>query len=285
VSSETKPLTREMVDEQMNLPPSPTERALSQKRVSFLRERFDAGLFHPPHWVQAIVAGKKMRANGMHSSTMLSKLNGSFPDHMKVHLDVFECPDMASLAMLFRQFDARQSARSPTDVAGAYQGLRPELALVGRHIAKLGAEAITWYRQYVAEEDDVPRGDDRYVVFNREQNHPFLQWVGELFGSAKVPPELGKPPVFAALYATFSVDKDAADDFWREVANGGREFSEDYPTTTLAAWLSEAHHKDFEVKPKGMYQGCIYAWNAVRQGKTALGSIKCDVKKALYKVM
>ena len=285
ISSETKPLTPELVAEQLALPASPTERMLSKKRVTFLRGRFDAGLFHPPHWVQALVASQRMRANGMHSATMLSELNGNFPTDMKVHIDLFECKDMDSLAMLFQQFDARQSARTPDDIAGAYQGLRAELNPVGRRVGKLGVEAVAWYRQWVSEKDKILRGDDRYVLFNEQEIHPYLLWIGELFGEGKVPAELALAPVFAAMYATYESDRDAADDFWREVTEDGRDGAEDnFPTNRLAEWLKEVHAGDFEVKPRGLYQGCIYVWNAMREGKTSISSIKCDIKKSLYKV-
>ena len=38
-----------------------------------------------------------------------------------------------------------------------------------------------------------------------------------------------------------------------------------------------------ELKPANLYQGCIFAWNAFREGKT-ITAIKYDTKKGLYPV-
>jgi hypothetical protein len=38
-----------------------------------------------------------------------------------------------------------------------------------------------------------------------------------------------------------------------------------------------------ELKPASLYQGCIFAWNAFREGKT-ITAIKYDTKKGLYRV-
>jgi hypothetical protein len=73
---------------------------------------------------------------------VLSELNGHFPKDLKVHLDTYEVDDNDGLALLFRQFDSRKSGRTPTDVAGAYQGLHEELKDVPRASAKLAVEAI-----------------------------------------------------------------------------------------------------------------------------------------------
>jgi hypothetical protein len=282
VKSETLPLTRGLVDDMRTLPASPTERECNQKRVDFLRDRLYAGLFHPPHWVKAVVDGITYRANGQHSSSMLVAVDGRFPEGMFVHVDTFECTNMDALALLFRQFDERKSARSPADVAGAYQGLESNLDDVPRYLGKLAVEGMVWFRKNVSRRDGTPVGDDRYVLFNEEDEHPFIQWFGSLF-SGRVRP-LMHQPVIAAIYATYNVDADAADDFWREVVAGGREYEETSPTSVLYDWLERYQDREFTVKPKQLYQGAIYAWNALRDGKKEIRDIKTDTKKNLPQV-
>ena len=282
ISSDTVPLTKALVDEMQALPPSPTERECSHKRKQFLRDRLNAGLFHPPHWVKAVVEGVTYRANGQHSSRMLAEANGSFPEGLKAHVDVFECDGMDGLALLFRQFDDRQSGRTPADVAGAYQGLEHDLADVPRFIGKLAVEAICWHRRNVKKQESTPNGDDRYVVFHEQQEHAFIKWVGDIFDGKY--PTLMKPPIFAAIYATYLSDVDAADDFWREIITGGREYEDEYPTTVLADWYQRHHDHEFDVKPRQLYQGAIYAWNALRDGKVQIRDIKSDIKKHLMQV-
>jgi hypothetical protein len=282
VRSETVPLTLELVEEMRTLPPSPTERELNPKRVDHLREKVAAGLFHPPQWVKATVDGVTYRANGQHTSEMLSKLNGEFPTGLSVHIDYFECTSIDGLALLFRQFDDRRSARSPADIAGAYQGLQSDLDQLPRHIAKLGVEGIVWKRRYV-DVLPVPSGDDKYEVFNDQDEHPFLLWLGDVL-SIKTP-EMMSPSIVGAMRATFDADADDADRFWREVARGGPDFdSDDAPSAVLDDWLKRIKEKEFEMKPVQIYQGCIYAWNAIREGKTTLRDIRADIRKGMHRV-
>jgi len=282
VRSETLPLTRELAEAMYKMPPSPTERELNSKRVEHLREKLLAGLFHPPYWVKAIVDGKEYRANGQHSSAMLVQANGAFPEGLVAHLDTFECSGMDALALLFRQFDDRKSARSPAEIAGAYQGLQSDLDELPRHIGKIGVEGICWYRQYVAALP-VKRGDDKYEIFNDADEHPFLLWLGQVL-SIKTP-EMMRPPVVAAMYATYKGSEEDAGKFWREVAKGGPDYDEDTPSAVLDDWLKRLKEGEFEVKPPQVYQGSIFAWNAFREGKTSLRDIKCDIRKGMHRVL
>jgi hypothetical protein len=71
-----------------------------------------------------------------------------------------------------------------------------------------------------------------------------------------------------------------------QVARGGVEYEESHPTTVLDAWLkvaTESKVQKRELKPAHFYQGCIFAWNAYREGK-AITSIKFDTKKGLIAV-
>lgn len=282
ISSETVPLTREFAQQHRNLPPSPTERDLSARRVAFLRERLLAGLFHTPHWVVVDLNGRKMRANGQHSSEMLCQLSDAeFPQGLSVHYDVFGADSMDGVVLAFRQFDDRRSARTPLDISGAYQGNITELSEVPRHTGKLGIEGTAFYRAKVLGEV-VPKGDDIYGLFNDPSLYPFLLWLGKMFLTKS---DLQFVPVVAAMFATYSVDCDAADVFWGEVAQGGRDYTEDtYPTNVLADWLHRWREGEFPVKGLQVYQGCIYAWNAFRQDKT-IRDIRSDVKKALLRVL
>ncbi len=68
--------------------------------------------------------------------------------------------------------------------------------------------------------------------------------------------------------------------FGPEVARGGVEYEDNHPTTVLDAWLkaaTEIKGQKRELKPAHFYQGCIFAWNAYRGGKT-ITSIKFDTK-------
>jgi hypothetical protein len=277
INSEVKTLTPELAQEFRDMEPSPTERDLNPGRVRHLKEKAEKGWLVTFHWGVARMGDRRMRMNGQHSSAMLSSLNGSFPDGLKVHLDEYEVGGFPGLANLFRQFDDRKSGRSTGDVAGAYQGLIPELKNVPKPTAKLGAEGICWYLRTV-EAAEATSGDGQYTLFNNSMYHPFLQWLGELF-TIKTP-ELKRAQIVSAMYATFLANQEAAKTFWTTVARGGVEFEDDAPETTLDNWLKDAREKKArqQLKPGHYYQGCIYAWNAHREEKT-LKAIKYDTQK------
>ena len=284
ISSETVPLTPELAEEFREMEPSPTEREVSPNRLKYLQERAGAGQLINFNWVRAKLGNKVLRMNGRHSSTVVSGMNGSFPRDLYVHLDTYEVPDKAGLAVLFRQFDARQSSRTALDVSGAYQMLHESLFGVAKPVAKLAVEGVRWYRGQV-EKAPVPNGDDVFNLFDETALHGFVQFLGHLF-SIKTP-ELKSPPIVGAIYATCIANDAAARSFWLEVARGGNEMEENSPTTRLDAWLKSLRDSD-EPKPEKVgrgqvYQGCIFAWNAYRAEKP-IKEIKYDTRKGYFPV-
>ena len=283
VKAEVRELTPELAEEFRNLEASPTERELSPARMKHLKTKAEAGQLVTFHWSVAKLGNKRLRMNGQHSSNMLCGLNGDFPKGLKVHIDEYEVPNKPSLALLFRQFDDRKSNRSPSDVAGAYQGLYEELHDVPRGAAKMAVEGACWYDRYV-EGLPAPTGDDQYVRLGEPGLHEFIRWVGELF-SVKTP-ELRRQTIVAAMYGTWVKNEREARKFWTEVARGGEEFAENAPSTTLDAWLKamvEKRGAKDELRPANYYQGCIFAWNAYREEKT-IQAVKFDTRKGLYNV-
>ena len=286
VKSENKPLTRELALEFKALTPSPTERELNGTRVVYLKEKVDAGLAIPFNWSKVMHKGNgnaEIRMNGQHSSTVLSSYEESvFPSNLTVHLDSYEVETDDDLALLFRQFDDRKSSRSPGDVAGAYQGLQPDLQKVPRSSAKIAVEGIGFWGKEV-EGVKGYKGDDVYTIMSKPMYHPFIKWIGDLFDIKT--PELKRVPIVAAMYATFDKNEEDARKFWADVARGGREYEDNHPTTVLDAWLKalKENGKAEKMKPGDYYQGCIYAYNAFFEGKT-IRDIKHDWKKGLLTV-
>ena len=115
--SETFPITRELASTYATMVPSPTERQFSEKRLKFLHDRYIAQQFIPCQWASVWLGGTQLRMNGQHSSAMLSKLPDPFPGDLKAHIDEYAAESPEDMVELFRQFDARESARSPGDVA------------------------------------------------------------------------------------------------------------------------------------------------------------------------
>src|SRR5262245_34415879 len=250
--SETRPLTKDLAERFRNLMPSPTERAFDEARAKMLREKAQAGQLIAFNWATAKFGDREFRMNGQHSSAVLCELNGSFPEGLKVHLDSYEVDSKEGLARLFRQLDNRKSGRTPTDVAGAYQGLYEALKDVPRGAAKLAVEGANWYRRNV-EALPAASGDDVYTLFGDESLHSFVRWIGDVF-SVKTP-ELRRVQIVAAMYGTFVSNEAEARNFWREVSRGGVEFEENHPTTVLDGFFKAVieDRKKYDLKPANFY--------------------------------
>jgi hypothetical protein len=282
VKSEVKDLTPELAKEFHELEPSPTERELNPARVKHLREKAELGKLITFHWSSVVYNGRRLRMNGQHSSAMLCSLDGKFPTGLKVHFDEYKVDQDWDMADLFRQFDDRRSGRSAGDVAGAYQGLEPALHNVPRGPAKLAIDGIAWVRKTVAKLP-TQKGDGVYEMFHDEIYHPFIKWIGEIF-SIKTP-EMKLAPIVGAMYDTFEANEGEARKFWQQVAAGGIEFEDNAPSTILDGWLKVLKESpDPDIKASHLYQGCVYAWNAYREGKT-IKEVKHDTRKNWYTVV
>jgi hypothetical protein len=154
-----------------------------------------------------------------------------------------------------------------------------------RHImaaAKLAVEGVGWYRRTV-EAVPTPSGDSIYELFGETGLHGFIRWMGELF-SVKTP-EMKKKTVVSAIYGTFIANEIEAKGFWTAVARGGVEYEDNSPQTILDAWLKSLTERKGpdDLKPAQLFQGCAFAWNAFREGRT-IQAIKYDTKKGLLTI-
>lgn len=267
IDSETVDVTPQLAAEFASMPASATERDLKVKRLEYLKDAVLTGQAIAFVWTKARVtaSGKMFRVNGHHSSTMLTGLNGNFPEGLKAHIDTYEVPDETTLGLLFQQIDSRQSARTVADISGAYQGLQSDLVDVPKAAARKAIEGYVWY-QKTRVGNDVPVGDARFTLFFDPKLHPFIQMTGRIL-SVKTP-EFAIP-VIGAMYGAFERDPNDAEKFYGDVAKQGGGNDEHHPAAVLDAWLIEA--KDEKVdKPKEQekYYACAYAWNSFRNQKS-----------------
>lgn len=265
LSSETRDLTPSLAAEFANMPASVTERDLDPKRLRYLRDTILARRALPFQWARATVRadGTTYRVNGHHSSTVLAEMNGEMPEGLRAHIDDFEVDSIPDLAVLFRQFDNRRSARTVADIAGASQMIVAELRDVPRNAARRAIEGVAWYEDRVFG-SDVPKGDEMFTLFERPRYHAFVQFMGGIY-SVKTPEF--STPVVGAMFATHSREPTQAEIFWNDVARQGASHEEKHPAAALDAWLLAA--KDAPIKPKPMeiYRNCVIAWNAFRNGE------------------
>ncbi len=179
---------------------------------------------------------------------------------------------------IFRQFDARWSARSVADVAGAFQGLNPTIANCDRKRAKLAMDGIAWY-SYQVVGTYVPPGDGVYEFFFNAQYWPFVLFCDQLFaGKTK---ELKHKAIVGAMFETFALKNEAeAVKFWNEVARGSNDGDDTRQSAVLSRELQEIDDRKAtkKTKPGEYYLKAIKAWNAYRKGEI-LASLKVDIKK------
>ena len=266
VQSETVDLTPQLAQEFASMTPSPTERESSASRKRFLEKEHDAERFKAVHWVKAELNGTTYRMNGQHSAGMLVDLNGTFPQQAKAHIDTYKVERPEDLALLFRTFDSRNSARSALDVSGAYQGLVSEVAEVDRRLAKMALSGITWFLKLIIKRP-VPGGDDVFDLFAETEYHPFILFYGNTCTPRSKTQELQAAPVAAAMYGTFLKNEEQARVFWPAVALNNAADDSD-PAQLLSAQLVEVRENlDVRWGPRTYYAKCVKAWNAFLQGK------------------
>ena len=285
LKSELLSVTSELAQRVAQMPGSATERPLDDKRIDYLKGEVMAGQATVFHWAIAVRPDEsERRINGQHSSHVLSKLDGDMPEGLMVNLSRYKVDDERDEILLFRKFDPKYSLRSKGDIAGAYQMMEVDLREVPRAAAKTAAEGIAWYLNRKVGVP-VPKGDEVYDLFHQAEYGPFIVWMGNVLTMKT--PELKKAPVVGAIFATWEKDPEAAREFWHAVSRGGEEFSDKAPTTTLDRWLQETKtpkRRKSPITDTQLYQGCVFAWNAQRNGKTVIERINYDIKKGFYEV-
>ena len=286
IKSETLAMTSKLAIEMATMTGSDTERVLDEKRIDYLRGQVMAGLAVPFNWVIAERPdGTRVRMNGNHSSNMLSKLDGDMPAGLTAVLSTYKVENRDGEVALFRQFDPRRSARTIADIAGAFQGVIPELRAVPRDSAKRAIEGIAWHLKYVVGMP-VAKGDDVYDLFHRPEHTDYLVWIGHMLSDKT--PELKKASVLAAVFATYDRDPEEAKNWWHEVARGGENYADKAPSTVLDKWLQDERkpqpRRRNTLSDGNIYQGCVFAWNAHRDGKETIEKINYDTKKGYFEV-
>jgi hypothetical protein len=278
ISSDVKPLTRELAQQYNEMAPSPTERQLKPAHVNYLREKAEANQLVTFHWATAKLGNQVFRMNGQHSSAMLTELNGEFPVGLKVHIDHYGVEDEHGLALLFGQFDPQKGCRNAVDLAGSYQGIYPPLHGLPPAVVKLGADGAVWYRTHIL---GIPAKDPttKYEILGEPVIQRFARWASDDVFSMKTP-ELKNIFVVASMFGTFMANEKEAMAFWAQVARSGFDTEEDTVHSVIDTWLQSIRAGDVQVKPVEGWQGLINAWNCHRKGK-AIKEIRTAFKAVL----
>ena len=252
------------------IPASATERERSAKRTKHIEDAILGGRAIIFDWATARIGetGELIRLNGQHSSWVLAQMGEEIPAGLMVHLSHYEVPNKESAALLFRQIDGRQSARSIADIAGVYQGLEPTLASVSKKAGRSAIEGICFFNKKIVGLE-VPGGDDRFDLFTHTPYHPFIQMTGRVLSLKTAE---FTTPVIGAMFGTHEREPDAAEEFWTSVSKQGDDTTLGDPAATLDNWLIGAagskKGKDEVPGQLEVYNACVRAWNAFRNRKT-----------------
>lgn len=268
--AEVFPLTRELARTHQSMEPSPTERELKPLRMKFLRDRLEHGLFINLFWSKARRDGKDLRVNGQHSANLLAELpDDQFPSYVYVHYDTYEVGGDDGICELFRQFDATKSARSAVDIVGAYQGVYMPTDRMAPSLTKLLLEGYSWQR---INQEGVTTwtGEDLGQSLHNKMTQDFVRFGASLnwdkFKEGK------KAGVTAAMWATWSRNREAADKFWGDVIHDRHDDPND-PVHLLSEELIKIRNKippysNGKVKPGKIYGLSLKSWKAHLEQRT-----------------
>jgi len=229
-----------------------------------LEDAFIEGLFHDPDWAIVWFRGRKMRANGKHSSLFLAGLNGDFPKGLSVRIQQFECDTEIDLATLFAQFDPSRSVRTRGDNINVHRAIEPTLREVSQTSTACAVAGLTWLLRQDAGVT-FKESDQLQLVHSHAE---FIAWVDQYVGMRR----LKRTGVVAAMFATWSKDATAAKAFWDHTREQDHEDPK-HPTRKLGRFLelSILDPTDPQTKQKwdtrAFYVKCIHAWNAFRAGE------------------
>jgi hypothetical protein len=272
---------RRVIEEIRAISATPVEREFNAKWALDLKARIQDGKAVSFLWAVADMPSEgrfvRLRINGQHSSWALAELlkAGELPGGLAIYLDTYSVSNEAGAVNLFRQFDARQSARRPEDISGAYQCFQPALRDCHRGVLKTAVEGITWYRREV-QGKPVASGYDIYKLFDEQRLHPFLLAMNDTLKDGKAN-ELKRVPILAAAFGTSLDDHAQAVEFWRLTALGTKRNEEDAATDLDNEILRLRNDKE-KVTAGDLYAKCAKAWDAFNNG-IRVSNFRVNTKK------
>lgn len=272
---------RSTIESVRSITATPVEREFDARWAMELKNRVVDGRAVSFNWSVADMEhdgeSVRMRVNGQHSSWALAELlrEKMLPGGLAIHLDTYSVSDESGAVLLFRQFDARKSARSKEDISGAYQCFQPELRDCNRNVLKSAVEGVTWYRREV-QAQPVKSGDDIYELFDEKRLHGFFRMIDEVLRGGKAN-ELKRVPVLATAYGTWLDDAKQAAEFWRLTALGSNRNVGDAASDLDAELLRLRDDKE-KINARDIYAKCAKAWMAYNDG-IRVTSFKVNTKK------
>lgn len=264
-------LTHRLANEFAGMTPAPNDRPLSAIRSKRLESEIVDGRFRTCEWASAYCEETKQtyRVNGKHTSTLFSQLNGEAPKDTYIIVERYHCETVQDVAALYATFDKRDSVRTPADINLAFAACDERFVAIPRRILQLAVTGMAfsqWETSYMSRPCEV-----RAALL---LEHPeFVLWLADIMLGVDAIKYLRRGPVSAAMFATWSKDREQATKFWTLVRDASHE-SPQHVTRVLREHLIEnplraAGNSRGPTGVRAMYVRSLHAWNAWRKGSKA----------------
>ena len=152
VKAQLHDLTPELCEHFSTMPELKGERDLNERHVEFLNHHLIAGTFYSPRWAVAIVKDtvERLRADGHHSSTLLTRVAKSaperFPEGLSALVVDYEIDSIETDAGdLFNLFDNPKSTRTNTDAMSIFRAHYDEFKGFANSFLVSVAKGINFY--------------------------------------------------------------------------------------------------------------------------------------------
>lgn len=245
------------------------DRILSAQHVRELASAMKRGTFRP-EFVSLIVCkyGRQLyRMNGQHTAWARLSMDDDFED-FEVTVLTYEAKSMNDVRILYASID-RNANRSRTEVTNAYLAGSDQFGEFTASTQKRLPQAFAFYNWSDAKERRQYDGD-ALSYFLLTTHKTMAKRVASYLEECNPADHrhILKTPVIAALFATFNEAVAASREFWDPVADGTGFSSKNDPRNRLRAKLLEVMRLTGKKRPKpeAVYQACLRAWNAWREG-------------------
>jgi len=240
----------------------------SRKGINRRKELYlilQQGKFYSPEWSDVIIGEDEIerRIDGGHSSRVLVELKtDEFPKGLMATLRHFRAKDVHSATMLYEQFNPRFSTRTPDDLVKNRKGLVEKLDAVSNSSVTQSTRGICCHLRL-----NNPIETFNYLDYINDEEANFIKWASHYTGSRL----FKKTAVMAAMYATWTFDREAAEEFWPMVLD--EESDPPQPLRmlhNLLLLMSVPGGKESKFSARKTYVKCLHAWNAWPDDTTTL---------------
>lgn len=270
VKSQTLKLTKNLAETFASMTPAPGDRVLSESRITKYISLVNAGRFRKDSdWCRCHCkeTGLTYRTNGKHTSTMFTRID--IPTGQEVTIKDYEADSLEGVAELYATHDAKENARTSSNIYVNYAKSFPELHDVKAKAINLTISGLSfhlWLEQY-----GMKPAIERATLLHDQTS--FCLFLNDLLQGDNSKP-LRKLSVAAAMFGCFKKSQKSCQEFWTAVRDETGP-TPDLPDRKLGRFLVECSVRSSGINPvsrkiitqKELYVKCIHGWNAWRSGE------------------